>query len=174
MSAFPNVEEGEGEGRRGERSVQEEEVERLSTRLKTCLVRLGLTPFSASVAVEYLKSQLAREGGADRMARVSAFLLSQLNNMNGASSSSSGSSSSSKNWQAGCPNIIPGLRALPFWDTDAHAHELPWVAVLEAAYKDIKEELLSLRGTPAFQPYRSPAPSTSSFSSSSSSSSSSS
>jgi aspartate beta-hydroxylase len=30
-------------------------------------------------------------------------------------------------WQKGCPNLIPGLRASPVWDTS----EFPWIRDLE-------------------------------------------
>eukprot|EP00596_Hydrurales_sp_CCMP1899_P008662 CAMPEP_0119053306 /NCGR_PEP_ID=MMETSP1177-20130426/74348_1 /TAXON_ID=2985 /ORGANISM="Ochromonas sp, Strain CCMP1899" /LENGTH=365 /DNA_ID=CAMNT_0007033229 /DNA_START=291 /DNA_END=1391 /DNA_ORIENTATION=- len=61
-------------------------------------------------------------------------------------------------WQRGCPNIIRGLRAFPFWDTD----EFPWIKKLEAACSGICSELLDLKGQQSFQPYRSPITSTSS------------
>lgn len=48
--------------------------------------------------------------------------------------------------QAGCPEIIPGLRASPWWDTS----QFPWVAEVEAAYEDIKAELLALRTSGGF------------------------
>ena len=43
--------------------------------------------------------------------------------------------------QKGCPEIIPGLRAKPFWDTD----DLPWVKVIEDHFEVIRAELMSLR-----------------------------
>ena len=45
-------------------------------------------------------------------------------------------------YQNGCPTIIPNLRAFPFWDTSL----FPWVKELESKFKEIKEELLSLKG----------------------------
>ncbi len=58
--------------------------------------------------------------------------------------------------QRGCPEIIPGLRAMPWWDSA----EFPWLAELEALYPVIREELLELRGAGGFQPYRGPSWST--------------
>ena len=57
--------------------------------------------------------------------------------------------------QRGCPDLVPRLRAKPFWD----ASEFPWVRDLEARAACIRGELLQLRdeGRSGFQPYRSPA-----------------
>eukprot|EP00164_Ancoracysta_twista_P009761 GFYU01014525.1.p1 GENE.GFYU01014525.1~~GFYU01014525.1.p1 ORF type:complete len:368 (-),score=108.77 GFYU01014525.1:52-1155(-) len=55
-------------------------------------------------------------------------------------------------FQAGCPDIIPGLSAKNFWDTA----QFEWVKELEAAHSDIVEELMTLRGQHGFRPYRGP------------------
>lgn len=54
--------------------------------------------------------------------------------------------------QRGSPDIIPGLRAHPWWDVA----EFSWVAQMEASHEEIKQELLSLRQSKGFQPYRGP------------------
>ena len=54
--------------------------------------------------------------------------------------------------QRGCPEIIPHLRAYPWWDRS----EFPWISELEALYPVIREELLALRSAGGFQPYRGP------------------
>lgn len=54
--------------------------------------------------------------------------------------------------QKGCPDIIPGLRAKPWWD----ATEFPWMKHFEENYKVIRDELLALRSEKGFQPYRGP------------------
>ena len=58
-------------------------------------------------------------------------------------------------WQRGCPQIMPLLRASAFWDTSL----FPWVTDVEAAFPQIRAELLSLRDAArsGFQPYRAPA-----------------
>lgn len=77
-------------------------------------------------------------------------------------------------WQVGCPEIVPELRAHAFWPLD----EFEWVPRVTAAFDSIKAEVrvaisvcsamhslrergcrsqvLSLRGTGTFQPYRAP------------------
>ncbi len=48
--------------------------------------------------------------------------------------------------QAGCPEIIPGLRAYPWWDMV----NFQWATAIEAKFDDIKRELLALRGAGGF------------------------
>jgi hypothetical protein len=43
--------------------------------------------------------------------------------------------------QKGSPNLIPGLTAKPFWNTEG----FPWIRDLEAKFADIKAEFLKLR-----------------------------
>ena len=47
--------------------------------------------------------------------------------------------------QKGCPNIIPGLKAIPVWDNS----EFPWINKLESCYPQIKQEFMRLRGCQA-------------------------
>ena len=54
--------------------------------------------------------------------------------------------------QKGCPEIIPKLRAKPFWDSE----DFPWIKTIEDNFSVIKEELLQLRELKGFQPYRGP------------------
>jgi hypothetical protein len=55
-------------------------------------------------------------------------------------------------WQAGCPELLPELRATPVWPRDA----LPWLDAFEAQAEAICAELLALRGQRGFQPLRVP------------------
>ena len=55
--------------------------------------------------------------------------------------------------QLGCPDLVPGLSLRGWWERE----QLDWVHKLEAAAPVIREELLALRDTTGFQPYRSPA-----------------
>lgn len=59
--------------------------------------------------------------------------------------------------QRGCPDIMPSLRAMPFWDHKSEP-KLSWVSQLEKQYSVILSELLALRhcGESSFQPYRAP------------------
>ncbi len=163
-------------------SVHDETVNRtLMNRLSSFLRGYGLTPFSSSIAIEYLKAQLAKPDGPAKFERVMLWLLQQLNGVkrqvfpcktDGAleefqdSEDLSNDSNSTlisplesqtqlkpkKNWQMGCPNIIPGLRCQPIWDTE----QFPWISELENRLEAIRSEWIGLRGKNAFQPYRAP------------------
>lgn len=72
---------------------------------------------------------------------------------------------SSGAWQRGCPEVIPGLRAEPFWRTPcsrrcaglpASPQLAASISALEEACADIKMELMALRGRSIFQQYHAP------------------
>ncbi|CAM9598799.1 unnamed protein product [Ectocarpus sp. 4 AP-2014] len=82
--------------------------------------------------------------------RVRGWLVGRLNSFG----SSAISTPASSKWQAGCPEIIPGLRSKAFWS--AEDFDFPWVTDFEKGFRDVREELLALRGRRGFQPYRAP------------------
>ena len=133
----------DGEGQDGDES-------KFFARLTKILRSFGLTPFSGAVAVEFLKSQLRQENGAERFPHVMAYLLNLLN----------GRSPERSRSQLGCPNVIPGLTSRPIWGQSSSELRrlLPWVSLLEDNVDVIRSEFYALRGTSAFQPYRSPLP----------------
>jgi aspartate beta-hydroxylase len=55
--------------------------------------------------------------------------------------------------QLGCPDLVPGLTIKNFWDP----REFSWIGELVSNINTIKEELIELRNTNGFQPYKSPA-----------------
>ena len=55
--------------------------------------------------------------------------------------------------QLGCPDLVPGLSLKAWWER----HEIPWVEQLESNFETIRDELMQLRDSNGFQPYRSPA-----------------
>jgi hypothetical protein len=67
----------------------------------------------------------------ERMSRVMHFLLTNLNKTD----------RNCHPLQVGCPNILPGLRTQPFWETS----EFPWVKALEAASQTIREEFQEMK-----------------------------
>jgi aspartate beta-hydroxylase len=44
--------------------------------------------------------------------------------------------------QKGCPDIIPNLRAFPFWNRE----EFPWLSKIEENFETIKREVIGLKG----------------------------
>eukprot|EP00656_Telonema_subtile_P044858 TRINITY_DN51110_c0_g1_i1.p1 TRINITY_DN51110_c0_g1~~TRINITY_DN51110_c0_g1_i1.p1 ORF type:complete len:351 (+),score=85.78 TRINITY_DN51110_c0_g1_i1:160-1212(+) len=111
-------------------------------KIRTVLAELGLTRVGQSVAFGWIRESLTQED----CARVRKWILLKCNGVNFPKGCST--------WQRGCPLLIPGLQASPFWDK--HDPRLSWILKLEAEFKTIKDELLSLRESGGFQPYRSP------------------
>lgn len=54
--------------------------------------------------------------------------------------------------QIGCPDLVPGLTIKSFWDP----YQFDWIKELLKHFHTIKEELISLRESKGFQPYKSP------------------
>lgn len=95
---------------------------------------LCLTKFSSHIAIHYLQSRISRENGPMEFKRVMGYLFQILNNNKQNHCDVIDSSIDGSNlWQSGCPNVIRGLRASPFWNTN----EFPWIKNLEAAGPDI-------------------------------------
>lgn len=150
-----------------------EAFEKLSTKVEQALKHLGLSNFSSSVAKQYLIVSISlviykanfiqgklNDGKADKLNHVIGYVVDLLNKKKTRPSLSNDDAT-----QSGCPNVIPGLRAQPFWDTS----NFPWVQMLESKYQDIKKEFIALRNRynsetnseigscgGSFQHYRSP------------------
>lgn len=118
-----------------------------------------------SLFIILLQSRLQR-GEYDKFRHVIAFLVDLLNQRNSGSTNTArkhtvesnksdptheirkdsgvddADTSDKKNpSQMKCPQIVPGLRAYPFWDSA----QFPWIQELESSYEDIKKEFLALR-----------------------------
>lgn len=117
----------------------------------------GLTPFANAIAKQFL------ERGDAKITMPHVLAWANELSMGGRARSTLSPPSS---WQRGCPEVIPGLSAKPFWLSGCHRsidefNSLPapvaeFVSILEAAVGDICEEVLALRGKRAFQEYRAP------------------
>eukprot|EP01041_Mallomonas_annulata_P000927 gene928-1797_t len=114
-------------------------------RTENFLKELGLSPFSSKMCVAYIQSRLDTEGGSDRLSHFLNYLMSRITTYKPYASLND-------TYQRGCPNIIPGLRAQPFWNTEL----LPWTIILEENFESIRAEFMSLKGGNSFQPYRAP------------------
>eukprot|EP01038_Epipyxis_sp_PR26KG_P012526 gene12526-16801_t len=142
-------------------SISNDLLTKYQKRISKYLIYSGLTPFSASVAVQFLQSRLSDEGGADKLQRVISFIVSEINHSNKSNKSRLQIDNRIKyTSQCGCPNIIPGLRAKPFWNRN----DFTWVEKLEESFELIKQEFLNLKSynsnsgltSSGFQHYRSP------------------
>ncbi|CAM9402185.1 unnamed protein product, partial [Phaeothamnion confervicola] len=109
----------------------------------------GLSALGRAAALNWIH-KIADES-ADDLQHARAWLVRQLN-ATGNGGSGTRLPPGASPWQRGCPDLVPGLTARPFWD----AGSLPWIRDFEAAFPAIRRELLGLRGCGGFQPYRAP------------------
>jgi len=108
----------------------------------------GLSPFSSKMCMAYLQSRLQRDNGEEKFKYFLQYLMSKIPSIKSPISVTP----TSHALQQGCPNIIPGLRAQPFWETSSFS----WILKLESLYPEIRREFFALKGSNCFQPYRAP------------------
>lgn len=103
-----------------------------------------LSTFSSRVAVGYFAKYL--EADPQSMRHILPYYSANVSNKRIAPCADA---------QGGCPGIVPGLRAKPFWND---LEKFSWVQKLEDSFQDIKEEFINLRASTSggFQPYRAP------------------
>lgn len=123
----------------GEKSVSEGA---LMQRIQLLFEEYHLNSLQRAGALKFLKEKISNPDD-DSVARIREWVLSKINNKK---------VQPIGEMQKGCPEIIPGLRANPWWDTT----EFGWVSEVESNYELIKTELLSLYTKGGFQPYRGP------------------
>ncbi len=113
----------------------------------------------------FLQGKL-NEGQHEKFARVTGYIVDLLNNKQFTKKHEFGDFTTEQidTTQSGCPNVIAGLTASPFWDTS----QFPWIKDLEGSFSDIRRELLALKDkqqahnnsneqtSTNFQHYRSP------------------
>ncbi|RLN84048.1 hypothetical protein BBJ28_00008222 [Nothophytophthora sp. Chile5] len=127
---------------------------RVEEKLRELIRSWGLSRFSEGMALQWLLRSLGasppgnngEEDGGDDFCHLRKWIVLQLNRRHRAEGCS--------DWQMGCPEVIPRLKATAVWDCSA----FPWVQTLEKNFLVIKEELLALKDstTSGFQPYRAP------------------
>ena len=132
-------------------NITEEQAKKdnnIENKIQTFFKRYALSGLGRAAAMHWIKK--AFEGNDEDLARIRPYLLLLLNDKPSVIPISP--------WQKGCPEIIPKLRALATWDISL----FNFTKKLEESFKDIKEELLSLKGLEnvdgkrGFQPYRAP------------------
>lgn len=120
----------------------------IEKKIESFFKRYALSGLGKAAAMHWIKK--AFEGNDEDLARIRPYLLLLLNNRPSVVPISP--------WQKGCPEIVPKLRACATWDVSL----FKFTKKLEDSFKDIKEELLSLKGLEnidgkrGFQPYRAP------------------
>jgi len=122
---------------------KEKEVENvINTRLEKFYEEYHLSDFQKFAVSKFIRENIGDKDN-QKVSRIRNWLFSRLNGKK---------VPVQDELQKGCPEIIPGLRAYPWWDTK----EFEWISKLEENYEVIRDELLSLRNQKGFQPYRGP------------------
>ena len=123
-----------------------EEENKVMSAVDAFLAQFYLSKFSKQIALQYMKKIAADP--TDDNERVKKWLMRGMNKVVRAPDNCD-------DWQRGCPDKIPGIRAQPVWDTK----DFDWVERIEENFNVILEELVALEGldVSGFQPYRAPA-----------------
>ena len=127
-----------------EEEEQDESTRKVWEKVNAVFEEYHLSPFALVAARKWVR--LMGDPANKHLARVRDWLLLRIN--------SKARAKPTNRWQAGCPDIVPGLRAQPLWSLSDPGFE--WLAELERNYDVIKNELLDLRSASGFQPYRQP------------------
>lgn len=124
--------------------------------LSLALEELQLSAASAAFARAFVEREVS-SGRQESIARALAWLGELAQARVGAARHPRSVLSPPSPWQRGCPEVVPGLAARPFWPLEALPPALiSFVEALERARGDILCELLALRGQRAFSAYRAP------------------
>lgn len=127
--------------------------------VQSALARLDCgSPFSTAMATQWIVRQLeSKDHPPESLHRVYSWL-KELSSCEEDSYPVSVFTPPSK-WQRGCPEIIPGLRSMPWWKTSSTiiADDITKIVKnLEASGPEILNELLSVKSIAKFQEYRAP------------------
>lgn len=114
----------------------------LITRLDEILSEYHLNGLQKAAAMKFIKEKIADANCPD-VARARFWLLNKINKKQ---------MIPPHERQIGCPDVVPGLRAHPWWNNS----EFPWIEKVNECYEDIRKELLALYSKGGFQPYRGP------------------
>jgi aspartate beta-hydroxylase len=114
----------------------------LMDKIHAVLDEYHLNPLQKVATMKFIKEKVANQS-CDSVSRLREWLLRKINKS---------PIPPPHPRQLGCPDLIPSLRASPWWDVS----EFSWVPEVEAYYNDIREELVALYRKGGFQPYRGP------------------
>ena len=125
--------------------VDEAVQEKMWKGIERWLEEFSLSPIAKEGAKNWIK-KMALPENQESMARVRQYVIHRIQGRK--------RSPPPTPWHNPCPEILPGLSANPFWDTDSARME--WTKEFEASYDKVYDELMALRGQAGFQPYRGP------------------
>lgn len=126
--------------------VEEEEDAReiaIWKRVETVLKEYSLSPLMIAASRKWVR-QMSDPNNAE-LARLRQWMLHRINGRLSIPTPLS-------NWQKGCPEILGGLRAQPFWERGM----FEWLRPFEEHFEEIRSELLALRSQRGFQPLKIP------------------
>jgi len=116
--------------------------EKLMKKLDKLYAEYFLSDFQKFAVTKFIKENIAARDNM-KVERIRNWLFNKLNGVR---------QDTPLIYQRGCPDIVPGLTATPWWDTS----KFDWVKNIEENVEVIKDELIALRGLKGFQPYRGP------------------
>jgi hypothetical protein len=125
-------------------SEEDEGQKQLWTKIEGALEEYHLSPFALVACKKWVKLMADRDN--THLERVRDWLLLKIN--------SRARAKPLNDWQLGCPEVVPGLRASPFWELSDPG--LAWVKEIQDNFSVIKDELMELRHKGGFQPFRQP------------------
>jgi len=125
--------------------VDEEEDARekaIWKRVETVLKEYSLSPLMIAASRKWVRQM--SDPNNEELARLRQWMLHRINGRLAAPPLS--------DWQRGCPEILGGLRAQPFWERGV----FEWLRPFEEHFEEIRSELLALRSQRGFQPLKIP------------------
>ena len=131
-----------------EEEVEEEEDARekaIWKRVETVLKEYSLSPLMIAASRKWVR-QMSDPNNTE-LARLRQWMLHRINGRLSIPTPLS-------DWQRGCPEILGGLRAQPFWGRSDGVCE--WLRPFEEHFEEIRSELLALRSQRGFQPLKIP------------------
>lgn len=116
-------------------NVQDIRVKKVLSRVEIALKRLGVTPFSTSILIQFITSQL-QQGNSEKLNHVLNYLLQLISPRSVLSLDED-----FYRLRKGCAQIIPNLTSQPFWSTD----NFPWIVQFQSYHQVILEEFYQLK-----------------------------
>jgi len=112
-------------------------------RVETVLKEYSLSPLMIAASRKWVR-QMSDPSNTE-LARLRQWMLHRINGRLSIPTPLS-------DWQRGCPEILGGLRAQPFWERGV----FEWLRPFEEHFVEIRSELLALRSQRGFQPLKIP------------------
>ena len=120
----------------------DEPTKALWKKIEAVLADFSLSPLMVAASRKWIRQM--SDPSNEELSRLRQWMLMRVNGRERAKPLSE--------WQRGCPEIMAGLRAQPFWDRQ----QFEWLRPFEEHAAEIRAELLALRSQRGFQPLKIP------------------